>query len=728
MPIIGRIYFSKSIGEHHTYKFSPYLKSRSIKDSLIFLSSIKFVLFILFRERVEELKERRRNWSRSKLEASGLCLFDAAAEPETEVFGEKIIKIYKYGETRLRDRFTRGDVLVLTPETAFGGVDPIPKESLVVDVGKDWMTLAVGANWPNGLWEMRRTAGAFLVRFDRTASQVPLRAQMQAIDCLRKNTAGDSASLMANLFINSTEYLNMASQVPSHFDSENLESQIAHAMKKVTESTKFEPNQSQKDAISWSLQRCISLIRGPPGTGKTRVAALLIATALQLKMNKPMRGKDNDTSEDLCPRILAVAHSNGAADVLLEGLLQIGVPAIRAGRPASVSPNVQHRTVVAISEKMPEVVRMRQQAADNSLDSQIRKSASFDINLYLSDVQEMISKTAPVIVTSCIGAKHLMENENSDVIFPIVVLDEAAQTTEPGLLCALAAARARQVILVGDTRQLPPTVTSVKLKDSIGTSPMARLESINVGQITLKEQYRMPAALLEHPSKYFYNGLVTCAKVGGKPDLPSPKGFPWPSSLPLAFIQTGNDSEVSTNFGGKTNPTEVEVVKTIVSNLIVAGEIKPENIAVISPYSKQVQLISSELSASINKGCQNVQVGTVDSMQGQETDVVIFSAVRSNLMKELGFLRDSRRLNVAITRAKRGLIIVGDRTALMTCRHWGALLESFDSRKCSMDVREIDNEKHIVVSNTTKADRIALASLSLEEMLDSDDEFYGLFD
>lgn len=348
MPIIGRIYFSKSIGEHHTYKFSPYLKSRSIKDSLIFLSSIKFVLFILFRERVEELKERRRNWSRSKLEASGLCLFDAAAEPETEVFGEKIIKIYKYGETRLRDRFTRGDVLVLTPETAFGGVDPIPKESLVVDVGKDWMTLAVGANWPNGLWEMRRTAGAFLVRFDRTASQVPLRAQMQAIDCLRKNTAGDSASLMANLFINSTEYLNMASQVPSHFDSENLESQIAHAMKKVTESTKFEPNQSQKDAISWSLQRCISLIRGPPGTGKTRVAALLIATALQLKMNKPMRGKDNDTSEDLCPRILAVAHSNGAADVLLEGLLQIGVPAIRAGRPASVSPNVQHRTVVAM--------------------------------------------------------------------------------------------------------------------------------------------------------------------------------------------------------------------------------------------------------------------------------------------------------------------------------------------------------------------------------------------
>ena len=338
----------------------------------------------------------------------------------------------------------------------------------------------------------------------------------------------------------------------------------------------------------------------------------------------------------------------------------------------------------------------------------------------------MISMTAPVIVTSCIGAKQLMESEDSGLIFPIVVLDEAAQTTEPGLICALAAARASQVILVGDTRQLPPTVTSLKLKDSVGISPMARLESIHVGQITLKEQYRMPAALLEHPSKYFYNGLVTCAKVGGKPDESPPKGFPWPSHHPLAFIQTGNDSEVSHNFGGKTNPTEADVVKSVVSNLIAGGEIESKNIAVITPYSKQVQLIRSELSA--NRDGQDIRVGTVDSFQGQETDVVVISAVRSNLMKELGFLRDSRRLNVAITRAKRGLIIIGDRTVLRTCRHWASLLESFEARECVMDVKDINDEKHLILANISEDDRKALANLSLEDMLDTDDEFYGLFD
>ena len=673
------------------------------------------------------MKARRKNWTRGRLEASGMSLFDAAAEPDTELFGDKIVKIYKYGETRLRDRFTKGDVLVLTPEISVGGRDPVPRECLVVDVGKDWMSLGVGSSWPNGLWELRRTAGAFLVRIDRTAGKAPLKAQIQALDRLRKNHAGEAASMMANLFTNSTDHVDMTSQPPTHFCSENLETQILQAIEDANESTKFEPNQSQKDAIAWALQRRISLIRGPPGTGKTRVAALLIATALKLKMNKAGNDEDDGSTERVQPRVLAVTHSNGAADVLLEGLLQMGVPAVRSGRPASVSPNIQHRTIVAISEKLPEVMRLRQQASDNTLDSQVRASAVFDAKQYIRDAQEMISKTAPVVVTSCIGAKQLMESDDSEVTFPIVVLDEAAQTTEPGLICALAAAKARQVILVGDTRQLPPTVTSTKLKASIGVSPMARLESIDVGQITLKEQYRMPAALLEHPSKYFYNGLVTCAKVGGKAYAPPPRGFPWPSLQPLVFIQAGNDSEVSHNFGGKTNPTEVEIVKSIISNLVAGGEIDSKSIAVITPYSKQVQLISSELSN--NKETQDVRVGTVDSFQGQETDVVVFSAVRSNLVNELGFLRDSRRLNVAITRARRGLIIVGDQTVLRTCRHWKALLESFKNRDCSMDAKDlVDDEKHIIRLDVTDADRKLFADQTLEEMLDREDEFYGLFD
>ena len=172
----------------------------------------------------------------------------------------------------------------------------------------------------------------------------------------------------------------------------------------------------------------------PPGTGKTRVASLLISTALKMRLNRKeddapctTNNDDDDTIEQEeqqqqseHPRVLAVTHSNGAADVLLQALLDMGVAAVRHGRPASVSPSVQHRTIVALSDRMPEVIRLRQIANDPSGDPQDRQSASYDIKQYTNDVQTMILRTAPVVVTSRIGAllSHL---------FPVVV-DEA----EPG--------------------------------------------------------------------------------------------------------------------------------------------------------------------------------------------------------------------------------------------------------------------------------------------------------
>ena len=115
----------------------------------------------------------------------------------------------------------------------------------------------------------------------------------------------------------------------------------------------------------------------------------------------------------------------------------------------------------------------------------------------------------------------------------------------------------------------------------------------------------------------------------------------------------------------------------------------------------------------------NVQVGTVDSFQGQETELVIFSAVRSNQLKELGFLRDARRLNVAITRARRGLIVVGDPTVLRTCRHWSALLESCSDRRCVVTETEYNNHR---IEGMVDVDRTLASS-----EVDMKDELYGLF-
>lgn len=493
------------------------------------------------------------------------------------------------------------------------------------------------------------------------------------------------------------------------------------------------------------------------GTGKTRIAALTISTALKMKLkdqSQSLAEEEDTTLDDVeskvrssAPRVLAVTHSNGAADVLLQALLDMGVPAVRGGRPASVSPSIQHRTIAALAERMPEAQKLRQQASDATLDKEIRQAAIYDSKKYVSEAQEMIARSAPVVVTSCIGAQQLLssigENEKKDAsTFPIVVLDEAGQTTEPALVCALSAAKAKQVILVGDTQQLPPTVTTqdVELRKTIGVSPMERLLNNGIDEFVLKEQYRMPQSLLYHPNQYVYSGVVKCAATTDPNNLPSapPLGFPWPSPKndPLAFLDAGNDSEVAHNFGSRTNPTEVKVILDIVEKIILAGDVLAKNIAIITPYSKQVQLIRNELanaSQNTSSKMSEVQVGTVDSYQGQEVDLVLFSAVRSNLLKELGFLRDSRRLNVAITRAKRGLIIVGDSKVLRSCRHWNALLEHCHDEGCVLthDEYRAHGLRLSANANVVVSDDDDLSMLDLESLFDlesgDDDEFYGLF-
>lgn len=637
-------------------------------------------------EAVAELRLRRSTWSRYRLEESGLSIFDASAEPESDLFGEKIVRIYKEGEMRFRDRYSRGDVLVLT---TLGRVaakyDAVPRECAVVDVGKNWLTVAVGPTWPQGLWESRRLPGSFMVRLDRNAPQAPLKAQRVALERTRRGIAGEAVALLAKSFVsthddasNSAE--REARKRPARFrDMEEaaLQEIIEASLSESIDTSSFEPNESQKDAIKKALCRQVSLVVGPPGTGKTRVAALLVATAMRIR----------SSSDSQSTRVLAVAHSNGAADVLLEALLQLGVPAIRAGRPASVSPSVQHRTVIAMAERHPEVIRLRQQAGNMTIESHIRSSTIIEVKTCVAEVCQAILNTAPVVVASCIGAHQLMRDDEK-VAFPVVVIDEAAQTTEPALLCALAAAKAEQTVFVGDPRQLPPTVASksTTLREQLGISPMARLEALGIAQTTLRIQYRMPFPLLEFPSKHFYNGMVQCAE--GAMTIDPPKGFPWPNAVtPLAFVQLGKNLESGHEFGGRSNLCEAEVVSDIAYSFVQEGDVKGNNIVIISPYAKQVQRIRIELA---KRNVRGVRVGTVDSFQGQETEVVLFSSVRSNSKGELGFLRDPRRLCVALTRAKRGLVLVGDETVLNTSLDWRALISYSRQRGCFLSSEDLE--------------------------------------
>ncbi len=682
------------------------------------------------------------------------------------------------------------------------------------------------------------------VRLDKTpnaAALIPLRAQRAALQTIREEQQqqqqqqqqqnGQSGGMMIATWLTKTTnehckgYYQIrnrkqwAKKLPHHFhrinshknnddddddddDDERLhETYLQEAIERVTKRKSLQPssktknwsatvNDSQRDAIIWALSRRVSSIQGPPGTGKTRVAALLIATALEMAQSNSAGtsaasyGNDSIIGDAPSFRILAVAHSNGAADVLLQALLDLGVPAVRAGRPAAISTSVRHRSAVALAEKMPQVMHLRKKLSDTTSDSKKvnnRGNIEWELQQCIEDAHDALLDSAPVIVTSCIGAYQLstrhdklggQENEqrqhkernqgdlgntsdtyaiNNHSRYSLVVLDEAAQCTEPALMCALVAARAQQLVMVGDTKQLPPTVasSSKELREALGISPMERLEESGlVEQKTLQIQYRMVQTLLDHPSKYFYNGMVKSALepsiedktlsnqsltmrafTSGKmnPSISQqrpPAGFAWPnSSLPLAFVNAGNGcAEVlhdsSLGLAGRSNPSEAKLVAQIVAKILEAGELKSSQICVLTPYSKQVSVIRSTLeiesvirrrqntildrnrgdktssnvwnqtlststeSATISKSVNKVRVGTIDSFQGQETEVVIFSAVRSNAFSELGFLRDPRRLCVALTRARKGLVIIGDSTVLNSCRHWKSLIESCQDRDC----------------------------------------------
>jgi len=455
--------------------------------------------------------------------------------------------------------------------------------------------------------------------------------------------------------------------IPGGATAPTLDLGIRNAIAGAAADAMFTPNERQIDCVAWALGRTMGLVRGPPGTGKTRTASLLVSSALRLA------GADKKT-----PRVLAVTHSNGAADVLLAALHLAGVNAIRAGRPTAVAPEARRFTTVALAERHPEVISLRKRANNASLPSYVRSDAMRQAYRCVEDVKASLARHAEVVVASCIGAHSLIEAEAGP--FELVVLDEAAQTTEPALCCALAAAKAEQVVFFGDTRQLPPTVVSGdrELRYALGRSPMERLERSGVGLQTLHVQYRMPPALVEFPSRHFYRGVVQSSDSVSRRTVP--RGFVWPvGGLPLAFLDVNGEEKA--HEAGFSNALEAEIVVDVVSEFLRKEE---GAVVVLSPYAKQVSRVRTALRRA---GVEGVRVGSVDSFQGQEADIVVFSATRSNQEGSLGFVRDARRLNVALTRAKRGLVVVGDAVTLSNSHHWSALIDSCRRRGCVVDLR-----------------------------------------
>ncbi len=441
-------------------------------------------------------------------------------------------------------------------------------------------------------------------------------------------------------------------------------------------------NNSQQQAVRFALSaNDLAIIHGPPGTGKTTTVVELIVQAVE-------RGQ----------QVLACAPSNTAVDNLLQRLVAMGQKVVRIGHPARVAEDLRPYTLdglVEQHENMPVVADMYREAemlfkkagkwtrhrpvrgektALRDEAKQLKKHAK----LMEQQAIEQILGRAKIICATTTFNEDLLENKSFDML----IIDEACQSTEPG--CWVPILKADKIVLAGDHQQLPPTVLSrAAAKEGFALSLLQRQLDIYGDQIhrLLDVQYRMNSKIMSFSSSYFYeDALIAHPSVAGH--LLTDFETVSPSDLteqPIEFIDSagaGWDEEIETEGLSKFNRQEAHLVVIKVRQLIESG-VAAQGIAVIAPYAAQVRYLRDQLAQIA--GATAVEVDTVDGFQGREKEVIVISTVRSNDKGEIGFLGDQRRMNVALTRAKRKLIVIGDSATLGSSVFFQALLEYFQT-------------------------------------------------
>ena len=421
-------------------------------------------------------------------------------------------------------------------------------------------------------------------------------------------------------------------------------------------------NDPQRIAVANSLSNSlITLIHGPPGTGKTTTLSAIIAELVSLDPNV---------------KIIACAPSNVATDNLAIKVLEAGVRnVVRVGHPARVKEGMLEHTLDALVAKsdFTEACKDIREEIQTILDSRRNYDQLRPLRSQLREREtkaiEQVTLRSNVVFTTCNGAfnivKKLLPTRQHSFLFDVCVIDECAQGLE--ISSWIPILQSRRVILGGDHHQLSATVISEEaLRRGLNVTLFDRCQSrfANSPSICnlLTMQYRMHAIIMGWSNEQFYSGKLIADPSVSSRTLEVKKtvfrgGVDVTSILesPFVFCDTVGVDGMAEDGGteSKSNLGEVGIVKTYVELLHEAG-FENGAISIISPYLKQKELIRSALE---NRSCE---VSTVDSFQGRESDVIVISLVRSNSQKSVGFLSDYRRLNVAVTRAKRQVYIIGN--------------------------------------------------------------------
>jgi len=391
-------------------------------------------------------------------------------------------------------------------------------------------------------------------------------------------------------------------------------------------------NASQSLAVQGAASNRLTLVQGPPGTGKTAVAIRILQHWARLAMAEAYETGENPA------QILATSDSNIAVDNLVEGCANIGLKVVRLGRPEAIRPELLRHCI------------------DRPSDNKGGGGYGYG-GVSASAFKERMKtlKNAQVVCCTCIGSGGDILDSTT---FERVLVDEATQATEPAVLVPLTRG-CRQLVLVGDHCQLPPTVLSTRAEEEgLGVPLFSRMVACGVPPFMLDTQYRMHPGISMFPSDLFYGGKLN---DGVSPPERRPlQGFPWPrEEFPVAFIPVIEGFEFDDG-ASKANEAEAAEVCNAVVSLLKGGQCTVSDIAVVTPYAAQVRLIRRQLRGMLPRGPPFVEVASTDGFQGREKEAVVFSAVRSNTYGTVGFVSDWRRINVSFTRARRGLIVVGN--------------------------------------------------------------------
>lgn len=433
-------------------------------------------------------------------------------------------------------------------------------------------------------------------------------------------------------------------------------------------------NSAQESAVNKVLcARDVAIVHGPPGTGKTTT---LVETIYEILHREP--------------QVLVCAQSNMAVDWICEKLTDRGVNVLRIGNPARVTDKMLSFTYERRFENHPSYPelwsirknirelhkRSRRGTYDEREGMRSRMSRLRDRATQLEiQINADIFDNAHVIASTLVSSNHHVLNGRH---FGTLFIDEAAQALEAA--CWIAIRKADRVVLAGDHCQLPATVKCYEAaRNGLERTLMEEVVASKPSVVSLlKMQYRMHENIMHFPSKWFYNGELEAApevRHRGILDL----------DTPISWIDT-SEMEFKEEFVGETfgriNREEADLLLKELETYIrrIGGHrILDEQIdfGLISPYKAQVQYLRSKIktSAALRPYYSLITVNTVDGFQGQERDVIFISLVRANADGQIGFLKDLRRMNVAITRARMKLVILGDAPTMSHHPFYRKLLE-----------------------------------------------------